>query len=133
MTKDDLEFPPAALEIQETPPLPISRYILWSIMLFFCVAILWSVIGEEVLIGTAAGKIVPSGRIKTIQPMETGVVRSLFVSEGDQVREGQLLVELDATFSGADREQILEQQLALQLDHARLLTILEYITANDGA
>ena len=40
------EFLPAALEIQETPPLPMSRYILWSIMLFFSIAVVWASIGD---------------------------------------------------------------------------------------
>jgi len=44
--KDELEFLPAALEIQETPPLPMSRYILWAIMLFFVIAVTWASIGE---------------------------------------------------------------------------------------
>jgi hemolysin D len=129
---DELEFLPAALEIQETPPLSLSRYILWSIMLFFCLALIWAVIGQVDIVGVAQGKIVPSGRIKTIQPVETGVVRSLRVSEGDLVHEGQPLVELDATLTGADREQLAEQQLTLRLEQERLLALLEYLTAADS-
>ncbi len=129
---DELEFLPAALEIQETPPLSLSRYILWSIMLFFCLALIWAVIGQVDIVGVAQGKIVPSGRIKTIQPVETGVVRSLRVSEGDLVHEGQPLVELDATLTDADREQLAEQQLTLRLEQERLLALLEYLTTADS-
>ncbi|TAJ95663.1 MAG: HlyD family type I secretion periplasmic adaptor subunit [Gammaproteobacteria bacterium] len=129
---DELEFLPAALEIQETPPLSLSRYILWSIMVFFCLALIWAVIGQVDIVGVAQGKIVPSGRIKTVQPVETGVVRSLRVSEGDLVHEGQPLVELDATLTGADREQLAEQQLTLRLEQERLLALLEYLTTADS-
>jgi hemolysin D len=127
MTIDELEFLPAALEIQETPPLPISRYINWAIMLFFTFAVAWAWVGEVDIVSVAQGKIVPSGRVKVIQSLETGMVRQIHVKEGQHVNEGDILIELDTTLTGADREQIKEQQLALKLDRARLHTILEDI------
>ncbi|NKB37459.1 MAG: HlyD family type I secretion periplasmic adaptor subunit [Gammaproteobacteria bacterium] len=127
--KSELEFLPAALEIQETPPLPVSRYILYSIMLFFSIAVVWANVGEVDIVGVAQGKIVPTGRVKIIQPLETGVVRNIFIKEGDQVAEGEALIELDTTLTGADREQVVEQQLTLKLDRERLYHIIE--TVND--
>jgi len=124
---EELEFLPAALEIQETPPLLASRYILWAIILFFTISIVWASVGEVDIVGVAQGKIVPSGRIKIIQPLETGVVRQICIKEGDQVEAGAPLIELDTTLTGADHESIKEQQFALKLDHARLLTILDTI------
>ncbi len=124
MTNDHLQFLPAALEIQETPPLPVGRYILWSIMVFFSIAVIWSWIGEVDIVSVATGKIVPSGRVKIIQPLETGVVRKIYVKEGDHVSEGDVLVELDSTLTGADRTQAKEQQLSLKVDRSRLLSIL---------
>lgn len=53
--KDELEFLPAALEIQETPPLPMSRYILWAIMLFFVIAVTWACIGEVDTVAFGSG------------------------------------------------------------------------------
>jgi len=125
--KDELEFLPAVLEIQETPPLPMSRYILWAIMLFFVIAVTWASIGEVDIVGVAQGKIIPSGKVKIIQPLETGVVRNIFVKEGERVEQGQPLVELDTTLVGAEHTQVKEQQLALKLDRARLLSILDYV------
>jgi hemolysin D len=122
-----LAFLPAILEIQESPPLPAGRYILRAIILFFSIAVVWSILGEVNIVGVAQGKIVPSGRVKIIQPLETGVVRTIFVEQGEHVAQGQQLVELDATLTGADRDQIREQQLALKLDRARLLSMLEVL------
>ena len=124
-TRAELEFLPAALEIQDTPPLPLARYILWTIALFFLIAVFWASVGKVDIVGVARGKIVPSGRVKIIQPLETGVVRRIFVEEGDRVAADQPLIELDTTLAGADREQVREQQLALRLDRARLRTLLE--------
>lgn len=131
-TKDELEFLPAALEIQETPPLSMSRYILWSVMSFFVVAVAWASIGEVDIVGVAQGKIIPSGKVKNIQPLETGNVRNIFVTEGERVEAGQLLIELDATLTDADHESIKEQQLALKLDRSSLLTILDTLNKKEN-
>ena len=134
MNKNEaLEFLPAALEIQETPPLPISRYILRAIMLFFIVAIIWASIGEVDIVGVAQGKIIPSGKVKIIQPLETGVVRSILVKEGERVEAGQPLIELDTTLAGADHLSIKEQQFVLKLDRARQLTILDTLNKSQTA
>jgi len=125
MNKNEaLEFLPAVLEIQATPPLPISRYILWAIILFFIFTVVWASIGEVDIVGVAQGKIIPSGKIKIIQPLETGVVRSILVKEGERVEAGQPLIELDTTLAGADHLSIKEQQLVFKLDRVRQLTIL---------
>ncbi len=131
--KNELEFLPAALEIQETPPLPMSRYILWAIMLFFVIALIWASIGEIDIVGVAQGKIIPSGKVKIIQPLETGLVRNIFVKEGERVEKGQALIELDTTLAGAEHAQVKEQQLALRLDKARLLSVLDYVNETDKA
>ena len=124
------EFLPAVLEIQETPPLPIARWILWAIILFFSIAIAWACVGKVDIVGVAGGKIVPAGEVKIIQPLETGTVRAIHVSEGDRVEAGQVLIELDPTVVGADRQSLREQRLALQLEKARLLTLIA--TVNNG-
>jgi hemolysin D len=130
MTTDELAFLPAALEIQDTPPLPVSRYILRAILLFFTFAITWACIGEVDIVGVAQGKIIPGGKVKIIQPLEPGVVRTILVKEGEEVQAGQVLVELDSTLTGADHASIKEQLLALKLDRARILTLLD--TINKG-
>ncbi len=132
MKHDYLEFLPAVLEIQETPPLPISHYIVWAILLLFSTSIVWATVGEVDIVGIAQGKIVPSGQVKVIQPLESGVVRSIFVSEGEYINAGDALIELDTTLTGADADQIREQRLAYQLDRARLLDILNQIRGDDS-
>src|SRR5262249_8586982 len=75
----ELAFLRAALEIRETPPSPTLRIVGATIMALFCGALGWSVLGATDIVATASGKIVPSGRIKLIQPFETGVVRAIHV------------------------------------------------------
>ncbi|TCK19227.1 hemolysin D [Thiogranum longum] len=111
----ELEFLPAALEIQEKPPSPAGRAIAWSVMAFFSIAVLWALFGKIDIVATAQGKIIPSGRVKVIQPMEIGVVRRIHVHEGRRVEAGDLLIELDPTSTQADLGG-----LEMELDDARL-------------
>jgi len=65
---EELAFLPEALEIVETPPSPVGRAIGATIILLFCVALIWASVGTIDIVASATGKIVPSGRTKVIQP-----------------------------------------------------------------
>jgi hemolysin D len=121
---EELAFLPAALEIVETPPSPIGRTVGATIILLFCAALVWAWWGTIDIVASAAGKIVPSGRTKVIQPFETGVVRSIRVQDGQAVKAGDVLIELDPTVSAAERDHLRNDLLAEQLNIARLRAAL---------
>ena len=122
--KDELAFLPAALEIVETPPSPVGRAIGTTIIALFCLALVWAAFGRVDIIASASGKIVPSGRVKLIQPFETGVVRAIDVHDGQSVKAGDVLIELDPTMTTAEAEHIRSDLIAAQLDIARLRAAL---------
>src|SRR5690348_17855835 len=93
----ELAFLPAALEITETPPSPTRRVVAGTIIALFCLAVGWAALGTTDIVATATGKIVPSGRTKVIQPFDTGVVRAINVHDGQTVKAGDVLIELDPT------------------------------------
>ncbi len=121
---DELAFLPAALEIVETPPSPLGRKIAATIMALFCAALLWAWWGTIDIVASAAGKIVPSGRTKVIQPFETGVVRAIRVQDGQAVTAGDVLIDLDPTVNAAERDHLHNDLLAEQLNIARLRAAL---------
>jgi hemolysin D len=123
------QFLPAALEILETPASPVGRTIAATIILFFVLAIAWAVFGHVDIIATASGKIVPTGRTKTIQPLETGIVSAIYVQDGDHVTAGQVLIELDRTVTQAERKHIAQDLVASQLDVARLAALRDSFDA----
>jgi hemolysin D len=117
---EELEFLPAALELVATPPSPIGRAIGATIIVLFCAALAWSWWGTVDIVASATGKIVPSGRTKVVQPFETAVVRSIRVQDGQKVKAGDVLIELDPTVNAAERDHLQNDFLAEQLNIARL-------------
>jgi hemolysin D len=129
---DEREFLPAALEVIETPPSPTGRALGLAIVLFFTVAVAWAFLGKVDVLATAPGRVLPAGDVKIIQPLDPGVVRAIHVQDGDRVRAGQLLIELDPTQSGADRDRLSRDLMQAKLDVARL-TALKIAIQTGGA
>src|SRR5216683_2307576 len=116
----ELAFLPAALEVVETPPSPIGRAIGVTIIAVFCLALAWATFGTIDIVASAQGKIIPSGRTKTVQPFETGVVRAIHVRDGQSVKIGEVLIELDPTMNEAERNHLRSDLISARLDVARL-------------
>ncbi len=118
------EFLPAVLEIQQTPPSPIGRAILWTIMAVFSFAGLWATIGWIDIVATAQGKIIASGYSKVIQPYETGVIAAIHVQDGQVVKKGDVLIELDPTQNRADHDRAFNEYRAARVEAARLRALI---------
>ncbi|MBR0289186.1 MAG: HlyD family type I secretion periplasmic adaptor subunit [Selenomonadaceae bacterium] len=116
----ETEFLPAILEVTETPPSPTGRLIMWSILALIVVALAWSILGHINEVAVAAGKVIPSGQIKTIQVKNKGIVKEINVQEGQLVKEGDVLVVLDPTTTTADYDSLKKRAAYYKLDIQRL-------------
>lgn len=131
--RDEMDFLPDALEILERPPSPTARIFTGVIMMAFTAACAWAWFGHVDVVAVAQGRVVPSGRTKTIQPMQTGVVRAIDVEDGQLVKAGQTLIELDPTEAAADRDRIRSDLSAAQAEAARLRAALEVVNGKTDA
>jgi hemolysin D len=122
---DETAFLPAALSLQDTPVHPAPRRTAVVICALFTIALLWSIFGKIDIVAVAPGRIVVSERTKTIQPLETSVVSRVLVKDGDVVKAGQVLIELDATAANADRTSIAEQLKAAEAERERATALLD--------
>ncbi|MGB4100513.1 MAG: HlyD family type I secretion periplasmic adaptor subunit [Alphaproteobacteria bacterium] len=118
------DFLPAALEIIETPASPAGRTTAALIILFFFVALLWASFGFVDIIATAQGRVMPTGRTKILQPFETGVVRAIHVQDGQTVKAGDVLIEIDPTINQAEHQRLEQELMRARLDIARLKALL---------
>ncbi len=120
----EYEFLPPAIEIEATPPSPLRVALIWTIFILIILTFAWSYFGRVDEVAVARGKIIPDGRVKVIQPLETGVIRAIHVKEGQQVKAGEILIELDPTIKYADVESTAQALSMQQSDRERLMAEL---------
>jgi hemolysin D len=124
LARRDAEFLPAVLEIQESPPSPVGRAVTLVIMVAFLAAIAWASFGYIDIVAVAQGKIIPSDYSKVIQPLESGVITVIHVRDGQAVKAGEVLIELDATVTAAEQARLSNEYLAAKVESARLRALL---------
>ncbi|WP_293853705.1 HlyD family type I secretion periplasmic adaptor subunit [uncultured Alsobacter sp.] len=117
--RDDQEFLPAALAVMERPPSPIAMAMILSICAMAAAALLWATFGWTDIVAVAPGKVQPDGRVRTVQPLETGRVRRIAARNGQHVDTGDVLVELDPDEAGEDVRMLAQGLAAAQAEVAR--------------
>ncbi len=115
------QFLPAALEILETPAPALPRAVIWTIVAAVVFALAWASFGKIDLVAVAQGKVIAAGKAKVIQPAETAVVKRILVADGQEVKAGQVLIELEAaaTDTGAETVRNREALQAARLESLR--------------
>lgn len=131
--REDAEFLPAALEILETPPSPNKIAFLLAICAFATVSLVWSYFGRVDIIASAHGKIQPTGRVKKIQPSETARVTAILVHNGQAVKEGEVLLELEASDALAEHAAASAGHAAYRAEGLRRRAAIQAATAPEFA
>jgi hemolysin D len=101
------------------------------ITIFFVIALLWASFGSVDIIATATGKIVAVGGTKVIQPLESGVVRAIHVHDGQIVKAGDILIEIDSTINESEHKRLIKEYNTAQLDMQRLRAALDLTRNGD--
>ena len=101
-------------------PLRISHWIIITICLGCGGFIAWALWAELDQVTRAPGRVVPYARVQIVQSEEGGAISAINVREGDKVRAGELLVELDTTKLGAAVEETRANVAALRSRMARI-------------
>lgn len=119
----EAQFLPSALAIQAAPVSPAGRWVARILMGMLVFVLLWSVFGKFDIIVNGQGKIIAGGYTKTIASVEVAKVVTLNVQEGQSVKAGDLLIELDTRGSDSERDKAEgDRQLALlQMERAKAL------------
>lgn len=110
----------AAAGLAQHPPALAARMVSLGICAMAALAVAYACVARLDVVITAQGKVIPSGRSKTVQPLEPGVVRHIAVRDGQRVKAGDVLLELDPTTTEADRDRLQQELWEAGTDAARL-------------
>ncbi len=124
LTVDPADFAPQLLRIQENPPAPLAGWMLKILLALVVCILIWATFGRLDIVAVADGKLVPQTYLKIVQPSEQGIVKEILVKEGELVKEGQVLIRMDAVMTGADvkalQTEYTTKRLALRRIDAQL-------------
>ena len=96
------DFLPEILALQEEPPSPLPRFVLWTVLALIGAFSVWACVGKLDVVAVAEGRFVPKSQLRIVQPAEGGVMTELLVKEGERVLGGQVLARMDVRAAEAD-------------------------------
>lgn len=111
-------------ELRGRTPLGASA-LLFTIVGVIAAAVLWASFTWIDDVTRASGKVVPAGDVQVVQATEEGLIRRVFVAEGQEVAAGDPLVELDSLVQESQLKREMQRALALQAQIARLGDAIE--------
>lgn len=118
-------FTTAAIALQARPPVHMARMISLAICVMAALAILFACVARLDVVVTAQGRVIPSGKSKVVQPLEAGIVKAIAVKDGQRVRAGDILLELDPTTTAADSQRLQRELWESEADVLRATRLLQ--------
>ena len=98
-------------------PATWSRAIVWSIVAVTTASIIWACVAKIEEAVSSQGKLEPQGAVKEVQAPVAGVVKEVYVKEGDRVKQGQTLLSFDPTAAQAQEKSLLNIRTALMQEN----------------
>ncbi len=115
-----LEFHSPSAAMAAMPPTATALYTTWIISSLALASLLVMALFPIDRVVTSTGALVPTVPMVVVQPLETSIIRSIDVREGDVVHKGQILAHLDPTANNADVSSLGLQTRSLQAEVDRL-------------
>ncbi|WP_343721992.1 HlyD family type I secretion periplasmic adaptor subunit [Herbaspirillum seropedicae] len=102
-----------------------GRSVLWGLLILLAVLLAWACLASIDVAAIASGKLVPEGKTQQLHATEISLVRAVHVKEGQRVKAGDLIVELDDTINRAEHKAVTQKLIQLRLERERLQAALE--------
>ena len=102
-----------------------ESFLLLFVLAALAAGLLWTILTEVDDITRAPGRVVPAGDVQRVTAPDEGLIRAVFVSEGDIVDAGTALMELDSLVQSSQLDREMQRYFALQAQIARLTAEVE--------
>ena len=113
-------FAPGWQRIDSAPPSQARRRLLRVLVALLGAAIAWACVGKLDVVVVADGRLAPRTQLKLVQPVESGVVREVLVTEGSSVLAGEPLVRLDAAIADSEARALRAELARRDLQRRRV-------------
>ncbi|MEG3440328.1 HlyD family efflux transporter periplasmic adaptor subunit [Pannus brasiliensis CCIBt3594] len=100
-------------ELIETLPLPWTRGLLYFLILLVSIVLPWAIFSKVEETGVGTGRIEPQGETVKLDALAAGKVERIYVREGQEVKAGQPILQLDSSLIRKDIQQA-EEKIAGQ-------------------
>lgn len=111
--------------VLDQPPSTIPHKFLLGGSLFGVLFLAWAWFGQINEVGQAKGQLVPKGQVYKIHPIELGKVTRLAVQEGQDVKAGQVVAELDNQIAADEVARLQKILMADQIQLSQTQTLIE--------
>ncbi len=99
------DFLPSMIEIIERPANRLGTVILYLVIALFVSALIWANVTKLDIAVTASGATKPENAIVTLNAQSTSTIEEVFVQDGQQVQEGDIICTLDVQTNETSLEQ----------------------------
>lgn len=113
-----------ALELEEKPDNRYLRLSLYGLGVAALIFFPWAALTPITQVVHASGEVIPEGNINVVQHLEGGIVSRVDVEDGQQVREGQVMLELRPTLVQSDYKAVEQQLKNLMLQQKQLQAVI---------
>ncbi len=104
-----------------------TRRLLYLIAAFITSALIWASFAQLDEVTVGIGRVIPSKQLQVVQNLEGGIVKEIYVAEGDLVDPGQPLLLIDDTRFRSDLRESLQERANLQGEIARRKAALQSV------
>lgn len=111
--------------VLDQPPASLPLKLMWGGLAFCLMFAAWATFGQIDEVGHARGVLMPKGDVYKIHPVEPGKVASIHAKEGQLVKAGQALVELDTEFAQKEVERLQQSLSADKVQLAQMQGMIE--------
>ncbi len=114
-----------AIQLEESVNPKIVRTTMTMVSCTIIVFLIWAALTNINEVARTPGEVVPHGYQQTVQHLEGGIVKEIFVNDGQMVVQGQELLKLDGASLKEDLDRALSKQFDLDMRAERLRAFIE--------
>jgi HlyD family secretion protein len=115
----------AVQTLLDQPPSALPQRLVLGGMAFCLAFGAWAIFGQIDEVGHAQGRLAPKGDVYKVDPVEMGKVANIAIKEGQSVKAGQVLVELDSQIATGEVERLQQSLTASEIELSQKQTLQE--------